>query len=67
MSGVTALLQRMDWQSNADEENEGIIGNYVNFGGIGKEHVVNEGVDRKGNKIEQDDVFIIICPQSMIG
>ena len=34
---------------------------------VGKEHVVNAGVDRRGNKIEQDDVFIIICPQSMVG
>ena len=67
LSGVSTLLQRMDWQSNEGEQNEGMVGNYVNFGAVGKEHVVNAGVDRRGNKIEQDDVFIIICPQSMVG
>lgn len=67
LSGVASLLQRMDWQSGEGEENEGMVGTYVNFGGVGKEHVVNAGVDRRGNKIEQDDVFIIICPQSMVG
>mmetsp|Transcript_28016 Transcript_28016/g.43562 ORF Transcript_28016/g.43562 Transcript_28016/m.43562 type:complete len:526 (+) Transcript_28016:137-1714(+) len=67
LSGVATLLQRMDWQSGEGEENEGMVGTYVNFGGVGKEHVVNAGVDRRGNKIEQDDVFIIICPQSMVG
>lgn len=67
LSGVSTLLQRMDWQSGEGEENEGMVGNFVNFGAIGKEHVVNKGVDRKGNPVEQDDVFIIICPQSMVG
>mmetsp|Transcript_8370 Transcript_8370/g.12595 ORF Transcript_8370/g.12595 Transcript_8370/m.12595 type:complete len:539 (+) Transcript_8370:58-1674(+) len=67
LSGASTLLQRMDWQSNEGEQNEGMVGNYVNFGAVGKEHVVNSGVDRRGNKIEQDDVFIILCPQSMVG
>ena len=67
LSGVATLFQRMDWQSGPGEENEGMVGNYVNFGGIGKEHVVNSGIDSKGNKVEQDDVFIIVCPQSMVG
>jgi len=44
-----------------------LLGDYVNFGGIGAEHVVNAGVDRRGNPIEQDDVFLIVCPQSMVG
>ena len=67
LSGVATLLQRMDWESQEGEENEGMVGNYVNFGGVGKEHVVDEGVDRRGNEVHQDDVFIIICPQSMVG
>ncbi len=67
LSGASTLLQRMDWQSNEGEENEGMVGNYVNFGAVGKEHVVNSGFDRRGNKVEQDDVFIILCPQSMVG
>ena len=33
LSGAAILLQRMDWQSNEGEENEGMVGNYVNFGG----------------------------------
>lgn len=67
LNGVSTLLQRMDWQSGEGEENEGMIGNYINFGAIGKDHVVNTGVDRRGNKVEQDDVFILLCPQSMVG
>mmetsp|Transcript_27964 Transcript_27964/g.32042 ORF Transcript_27964/g.32042 Transcript_27964/m.32042 type:complete len:564 (-) Transcript_27964:192-1883(-) len=67
LSGASTLLQRMDWQSNEGEQNEGMVGNFVNFGAVGKEHVMNARVDRKGNKIEQDDVFLILCPQSMIG
>jgi adenylate kinase len=67
LSGASTLLQRMDWQSNEGENNEGMVGNYVNFGAIGKEHAVNAGEDRRGNKIEQDDVFLLLCPQSMVG
>eukprot|EP00566_Odontella_aurita_P010205 CAMPEP_0113551534 /NCGR_PEP_ID=MMETSP0015_2-20120614/14576_1 /TAXON_ID=2838 /ORGANISM="Odontella" /LENGTH=430 /DNA_ID=CAMNT_0000452433 /DNA_START=347 /DNA_END=1639 /DNA_ORIENTATION=- /assembly_acc=CAM_ASM_000160 len=67
LSGVATLLQRMDWQSGEGEENEGMIGNYINFGAIGKEHVANVGQDKKGKRVEQDDVFILICPQSMVG
>jgi len=67
LSGVSTLLQRMDWQSGENEENEGMIGDFVNFGAIGKNHVTNARTDRKGNKIEQDDVFLLLCPQSMIG
>ena len=67
LNGVATLLQRMDWQSEKGEENEGMIGNYINFGAIGKEHVVNAHVNENGIKVEQDDVFILLCPQSMIG
>ena len=67
LSGVSTLLRRMDWQSGEGEQNEGMVGNYINFGNVGKEHVMNAREDRRGNKIEQDDIFLIICPQSMIG
>jgi len=71
LNGVAKLLQMMDWQAEEGEENEGMIGNYLNFGAIGKEHVVNaHTVDDgtvNGTKVEQDDVFLIIAPQSMVG
>lgn len=57
----------MDWQSDEGEENEGMVGNYINFGAIGKEHVVDAHEGPDGEKIEQDDVFILIAPQSMVG
>ena len=49
----------MDWESGEGEQNEGMVGDYINFGHVGKDHVVD------GEK--QDDVFILICPQNMIG
>ena len=67
LNGVATLLQRMDWQSGPGEVNEGMVGDYVNFGQIGKDHVVNPGVDSDGNPVEGDDVFLLICPQSMQG
>ena len=67
LSGVATILQRMDWQSGASEANEGMIGDYVNFGAIGKDHVVNAHIDANGRKVEQDDVFLLLCPQSMVG
>ena len=67
LSGVARLVQMMDWQAEEGEENEGMIGNYLNFGSIGKEQVVNAHVNEDGTKVEQDDVFIIIAPQSMVG
>jgi adenylate kinase len=57
----------MDWQSGEGEENEGMVGTYLNFGSVGAEHVVNAHVTDDGTKVGQDDVFIIIAPQSMIG
>ena len=67
LSGVATILERMDWQSDAGEVNEGMVGNYVNFGKIGKDQVVNAHVDAEGNKVEQDDVFLLLCPQSTVG
>jgi adenylate kinase len=67
LSGVSKLLQMMDWQSDEGEENEGMVGTYLNFGHVGKEHVVNAHTSEDGTKVEQDDVFIIIAPQSMVG
>jgi hypothetical protein len=67
LGGVLKLLQMMDWQSQEGEENEGMVGDYVNFGNIGAQHVVDAHVREDGTKVEQDDVFILIAPQSMIG
>lgn len=44
-----------------------MLGEYVRFGAIGKDHVVNTHTNADGEKIEQDDVFILISPQSMVG
>lgn len=77
LSGVSRLLQMMDWQNDENEMNTGILGNYVRFGHVGKQHVMNEirtkqinvdtGIEEDIITQYQDDVFIIICPQSMIG
>ena len=67
LNGISKLLQMMDWQSNEGEENEGMVGTYLNFGGVGKEHVVNAHTAEDGTEVAQDDVFIIIAPQSMVG
>lgn len=69
LNGVHTLLQRMDWQSQVGEENEGMVGDYVNFGFVGKDHVVNAQKSKKDDEpdIEQDDVFLILCPQNMVG
>ena len=67
LGGVSKLLQMMDWQSGEGEENEGMVGDYLNFGNVGADHVVNEHELEDGTKVHQDDVFIIIAPQSMVG
>ncbi|KAL3794807.1 hypothetical protein ACHAW5_005228 [Stephanodiscus triporus] len=69
LNGVHTLLQRMDWQSGPGEENEGMVGNFINFGFVGKEHVVNykSGSGDNTTDVQQDDVFLLICPQNMIG
>lgn len=56
LSGVATLLQRMDWQTGPGELYEGIVGEYVRFGSVGPEHVLDD-----------DDCFLIIAPQSMVG
>ena len=68
LNGVHTLLQRMDWESGEGENNEGMVGDYINFGHIGKEHVVDfKKGDGDTPDTPQDDVFILICPQNMIG
>lgn len=67
LSGVSKIVQMMDWQSEEGEENEGMVGKFLNFGAIGKEHVVNAHTAADGTKVEQDDVFLIIAPQNMVG
>jgi len=67
LGGVSKLLQMMDWESQEGEENEGMVGDYLNFGNIGAQHVVDAHVKEDGTKVEQDDVFILIAPQSMLG
>lgn len=68
LSGLSKLMQMMDWQSDVGEMNEGLIGSYVNFGAVGAEHVVNEKRDQDGNIVQhQDDVFLLLAPQSMVG
>ena len=68
LTGVHTLMQRMDWQSSPGEENEGMVGEYINFGYIGKEQVVNyKSGSGDTAEIQQDDAFLLICPQNMIG
>ena len=64
LNGVSRLVQMMDWQSGEGEENEGMVGEYVRFGAVGPEHVINTIKDSDGNIVQhQDDAFIIIAPQ----
>uniref|UniRef100_A0A7S1BB49 DUF1995 domain-containing protein n=2 Tax=Corethron hystrix TaxID=216773 RepID=A0A7S1BB49_9STRA len=68
LSGVSTLLNRMDWQSEEGERNAGMVGDYVNFGNVGSEHVMDTQIDADGTVLqEQDDVFLLLCPQSMVG
>lgn len=57
----------MDWESEEGEDNAGMVGDYINFGSIGKDSVVDSRTKADGEKVEQDDVFILIAPQSMVG
>lgn len=64
LSGVAKLLQMMDWQSKQGEVNEGMVGDYVRFGGVGAQHVTNTIQMENGTIAQhQDDVFLIIAPQ----
>lgn len=56
LTGVATLLQRMDWQTGPGELYEGIVGEYVRFGAVGAEHVQDD-----------DDCFLLIAPQNMVG
>jgi adenylate kinase len=56
LSGVARLVQMMDWQSGPGELCEGILGEYVRFGAVGPQHVQDD-----------DDCFLIVAPQSMVG
>ncbi|GAX24099.1 hypothetical protein FisN_9Hh351 [Fistulifera solaris] len=68
LSGVAKLLQMMDWQSKEGEQNEGMIGDYVRFGGVAAQHVTNTIQKEDGTIVQhQDDVFLVIAPQSMVG
>jgi adenylate kinase len=68
LSGVSKLIQMMDWQSDEGEDNVGMVGNYVNFGAVGAEQVQNEVKNEDGEiTTYQDDVFLLIAPQSMVG
>jgi adenylate kinase len=68
LSGVSRLVQAMDWQSGPGEVNEGMVGDYVRFGAVGADHVFNEVRDTDGIVTQhQDDVFLILAPQSMVG
>lgn len=68
LNGVHTLLHRMDWESEKGEQNEGMVGDYVNFGFVGKDHVVDfKKGDGDTPDTQQDDAFIIICPQNMVG
>lgn len=68
LNGVSKIIQMMDWQSGEGELNEGMVGDYIRFGAVGPEHVLNEEKDKDDNVVQyQDDVFILIAPQSMVG
>lgn len=69
LNGVRTLLERMDWGSEPGEPNEGMVGDLINFGHVGKEHVVNEvpAIGDGAVATKQDDVFLILCPQNMVG
>jgi len=73
LNGVSRLVQNMDWQSGPGEQNDGMVGDYVNFGAVGPQHVVdenrvfNETTGKEEVVQHQDDVFLLIAPQSMVG
>ena len=68
LSGVRKLLTMMDWQAGEGEEMEGVVGNVqepaakrvveglTRFGAVGAEEVQPD-----------DDVLLILAPQSMVG
>ena len=68
LSGVRKVLQLMDWQAGPGEAHEGVLGNlqesgreeleegFVRLGAIGPDEVAAD-----------DDVMILLAPQSMVG
>jgi len=61
LAGVSKLLGMMDWQAGEGEPNEGLLGagaadGLVRFGAIGGEEVAPD-----------DDVLLVLAPQSMVG
>mmetsp|Transcript_2763 Transcript_2763/g.8623 ORF Transcript_2763/g.8623 Transcript_2763/m.8623 type:complete len:118 (-) Transcript_2763:547-900(-) len=61
LAGVSKLLGMMDWQAGEGEPNQGLLGAgaadaLVRFGAIGGEEVAPD-----------DDVLLVLAPQSMVG
>jgi adenylate kinase len=70
LTGVARLLPAMDWQSGPGELHEGVVGEYVRFGTVGPDQVVNTMRDTVNDTVitqYQDDVFLVLAPQSMVG
>lgn len=68
LTGVARLLPAMDWQSGPGEMHEGIVGEYVRFGTVGPvQNTMRDTVNDTVITQYQDDVFLVIAPQSMVG
>jgi len=67
LNGVRKILEMMDWQADKGQPLEGMIADdgkperFVRFGAIGEDQV------DKDKRSPKDDVFILICPQNIIG
>jgi len=68
LSGVNKLLAMMDWQANAGEDYEGALGNLQQPRREGLvEGLVRLGAVGPAELAPDDDVVIILAPQSMVG
>ena len=76
LNGVRRILEMMDWQSQPGQASEGIVPNYIRFGAIGAEEVdrdesgkeiYHEDDGRKMGKLPDDDIFLLVAPQNIIG
>lgn len=56
LSGVSRLVEMMDWQNEEGELYEGLMDKYIRFGSVSAQDVQ-----------EDDEVFLLIAPQSMVG
>jgi len=70
LSGVRKLLTMMDWEAMPGEANEGLLGTAQQVVPEGEEEV--EGAVRFGavgadQVSEDDEAFIVLAPQSMVG